>query len=173
MAFVRRVWNDRISEYPNRRTINDGVTTKLVTVGRDEGNITIQGDAFNSTNMNDLERRIEEAFDDTSEDKLTELDDVNISNPINGQFLKYDSASQKWINATGGGATPWTDITGTLTAGQTSLTLSNEAIATSSTIDVYTDTYGVNPTAISVENGSVTLTFDEQAADLGVKVRVS
>ena len=106
-------------------------------------------------------------------DKLVKLDDVNISNPVNGQFLKYDSASEKWVNATGGGATPWTDITGTLTAGQTSLTLSDAAITTSSTVDVYTDTYGVNPTAISVANGSVTLTFDEQAADLGVKVRVS
>lgn len=30
------------------------------------------------------------------------LSDVNISSPTNGQVLKYDSTSSKWINATGG-----------------------------------------------------------------------
>ena len=59
MAFVKRTWKDRISEFPNRRTINDGNVTKQVTVGRDEGNITEAGDPFNASNMNDLEDRIE------------------------------------------------------------------------------------------------------------------
>lgn len=58
MAFVKKVWKDRIAQYPNRRTINDGRTTKVVTVGRDEGTITEAGDAFNAANMNDLENRI-------------------------------------------------------------------------------------------------------------------
>lgn len=58
MAFVKKVWKDRIVQYPNRRTINDGRTTKVVTVGRDEGTITEAGDAFNAANMNDLENRI-------------------------------------------------------------------------------------------------------------------
>jgi hypothetical protein len=59
MAFVKRTWKDRISQFPNRRTINDGFVTKQVTVGRDEGNITEAGDSFNASNMNDLEDRIE------------------------------------------------------------------------------------------------------------------
>ena len=71
----------------------------------------------------------------------------------------------------GGGS--YTEVTGTLTAGNTSITLSNAAIETTSTIDVYTDTFGVNPTNISVSSGSVTLTFAVQASNLGVKVRVS
>ena len=58
MAFVKKVWKDRQVQYPNRRTINDGRTTKVVTVGRDEGTITEAGDAFNAANMNDLENRI-------------------------------------------------------------------------------------------------------------------
>lgn len=58
MAYVKKVWKDRIVQYPNRRTINDGRTTKVVTVGRDEGTITEAGDAFNAANMNDLENRI-------------------------------------------------------------------------------------------------------------------
>ena len=63
MGFVKKTWQDRISQYPNRRTINDGSTTKVVTVGRDEGNITQPGDAFTAANMNDLEQRIETAFE--------------------------------------------------------------------------------------------------------------
>lgn len=34
---------------------------------------------------------------------LEDLGDVNITSPTNGQVLSYDSASQKWINAAGGG----------------------------------------------------------------------
>ena len=30
---------------------------------------------------------------------LTDLDDVNISSPSDGQVLRYDSASGKWVNA--------------------------------------------------------------------------
>jgi len=70
---------------------------------------------------------------------------------------------------------PWTEITGTLTAGQTSLVFSNATITTNSTIDVYVEDsfYGVNPTAVTLATGSVTLTFNEQASDMLVKVRIS
>lgn len=30
---------------------------------------------------------------------LTNLDDVNISSPSDGQVLRYDNASSKWVNA--------------------------------------------------------------------------
>lgn len=139
MAFNKKVWKDRISEYPNRRTINDGYVTKSVTVGRDEGTITEEGDAFNASNMNDLEDRIEAAIE----------------------------------SGGGGGGSSWTDVIGTLPAGETSITLNSAAITTNSTIDYYTSVFGVNPTNVSVINGSVTLTFDSQASDLGVKVRIT
>ena len=58
MAFVKKIWKNRVSQYPNRRTINDGHTTKTVTVGRDEGIITEAGDPINADSMNDLENRI-------------------------------------------------------------------------------------------------------------------
>jgi hypothetical protein len=73
---------------------------------------------------------------------------------------------------TSGGAS-YTDVTGTLTAGQTSITLSDASILTTSTIDIYTDAFGVNPTGVTVAAGSVTLTFDAQATNVAVKVRVS
>ena len=72
-----------------------------------------------------------------------------------------------------GGGASWVDVTGTLAAGSTSLTLSNAAIQSTSTIDIYTDTYGVNPTAVSVSAGSITLTFEAQSSAVSVKVRIT
>lgn len=65
---------------------------------------------------------------------------------------------------------------GTLTAGQTSVTISNcSGLSADSTIDVYTDTFGVNPTNVvaNVSAHTITITFEAQASDLGVKVRYS
>lgn len=143
---------------------------------------------------------------------LDDLTDVDITTPSEGQTLVYDSTNSKWINGAGGGGSakqtavtqaqynalvqagtvdptmeyfitdgipysvaPWTDITATLTAGQTSLVFSNAVITTNSTIDIYVDDsfYGVNPTAVALATGSVTLTFDEQDSDMPVKVRIS
>jgi len=67
---------------------------------------------------------------------------------------------------------PWKEVTGTLTAGQTSVVISDASITSSSTIQVFTDT-GINYTAISVSTGSVTITYPAQQADVNVKVRVS
>lgn len=64
MAFVKKIWKDRISQFPNRRTINDGYVTKQVTVGRDEGAVTEEGTPFDATEMNDLENRIYAAIEE-------------------------------------------------------------------------------------------------------------
>ena len=77
------------------------------------------------------------------------------------------------VYAPAGSGGGYTEVTGTLVAGATSVTLTDPAITANSTIDPYTDTFGVNPTNIAVAAGSVTLTFEAQAADIGVKVRVS
>lgn len=61
-------------------------------------------------------------------------------------------------------------LTGTLTAGQTSLTIEDEGITLNAIVDIYTDVFGVDPTNVVVTNGSITITFDAQASDLGVKV---
>ena len=68
---------------------------------------------------------------------------------------------------------PWKELIGTLTAGNTSLVISDSSITTNSVIDYYTDTFGVEPTDITVAAGSVTMTFEAQQSDLGVKVRIS
>lgn len=68
MGFTKKTWKNRIAEYINRRliTMEDG-STNLVTVARDEGTISQEGDAFNAANMNDLEDRIEAGFADVSQ----------------------------------------------------------------------------------------------------------
>ena len=58
MAFVKKTWVDRVVQYPNRRNINDGYTTKTVTVSRNEGNVTVEGTPLNADTFNDLENRI-------------------------------------------------------------------------------------------------------------------
>ena len=63
MAFQKKVWEDRITEYPTRRTLTktDG-STEIVHVSRNEGSVSNEGDAFSAENMNDLEQRISDAF---------------------------------------------------------------------------------------------------------------
>lgn len=63
---------------------------------------------------------------------------------------------------------------GTLTAGQTSvvLTFAEQAIGSTSLIDVYVED-GINYTAIATTSTTVTLTFEAQAANKAVAVRVT
>ena len=64
MAFSKKTWLDRIAEYPTRRRLrkSDG-SEELVTVAREEGTISQEGDAFSAANMNDLEERVSNEFD--------------------------------------------------------------------------------------------------------------
>lgn len=65
MAYQKKTWQDRVVEYPNRRDLTDGNNTvSTYTVSRNEGEITVEGDAFNAANMNGLEGRIEDGFAD-------------------------------------------------------------------------------------------------------------
>lgn len=41
-----------------------------------------------------------------------------------------------------------------------------------SNVRVFTSVFGVNPTAASISSNAITLTFDSQSSDIGVKVRV-
>lgn len=64
-------------------------------------------------------------------------------------------------------------VRGTLTAGQTSVALTaTKSISATALVDVFTDTYGVNPTAVSILGAVVTLTFAVQASDVAVAVRI-
>ena len=62
---------------------------------------------------------------------------------------------------------------GTLEAAQTSiaLTFAAQTIGANTLLDVYTDTFGVNPSNVSIAGQVVTLTFEAQAADVVVAVK--
>lgn len=64
--------------------------------------------------------------------------------------------------------------TATLTAGQTSktLTFTDQTIGSTTLIDVYTNTFGVNPKNVTYTATTVTLTFDAQASDVVIAVKV-
>ena len=89
-------------------------------------------------------------------------------------YASLNTASKKIIgaiNEVADGA--YTEVTGTLLTGATSITLSDASITTTSTIDIYTDVFGIQPTNAVVASGSITLTFLAQASNITVKVRVS
>lgn len=66
-AWAKKVWKDRKTEYPTRRTLTktDG-SQEIVTVARNEGNVSQEGDAFSAANMNDLEERIDAGFNEVN-----------------------------------------------------------------------------------------------------------
>lgn len=73
----------------------------------------------------------------------------------------------------GGG---YTEVTGTLTAGQTSITLSSSAITSNSTFEMFNDLdvpYNSKTLDTTTTPPSITYTFDVQQSDMSVKVRVS
>lgn len=64
-------------------------------------------------------------------------------------------------------------VTGTLLAGNTSITLSDPGIVTTGKFKYYSDKWGLYPTAEPVvANGSVTLTFEAQPSDVVIIVEV-
>ena len=107
-----------------------------------------------------------EVYVTRQEGTVTEAGDVFDASTMNGLESRINSAFNALAPA------GFTEVTGTLLTGSTSLTLSDASISSTSTLDFFTDVYGVSPTAVSVSTDSVTLTFEAQESDLSVKVRV-
>ena len=100
MAFQKKTWKDRITEFPTRRTLtkSDG-STELVTVARAEGTVSQEGDAFNAASMNDLEERISQANNDLS-DRINSGLSGKVNGFANGTYaavtgLAYDATNKK------------------------------------------------------------------------------
>lgn len=85
-GFVRKVWQDRVSEFPLRRRLTDTTSgvSQQVTVARDEGTVTTQGDTFDAANMNGLEARIASSFteDEAAIGNLANLTTTEKSNLV-------------------------------------------------------------------------------------------
>lgn len=79
MAFVTKVWKDRLVEYAGRRKLKNVATgaEALYDVTRSEGTVSQAGDAFSASNMNNLEQRIKNEFD-------------TVNNSLGGNILTYE-----------------------------------------------------------------------------------
>ena len=86
MAFVKKTWKDRIAEFPTRRRLTkEDNTSELVTVAREEGTLSQEGDAFSAENMNDLENRIDAEFTAVN-GKLNRFGNLNVKSTNNGSL---------------------------------------------------------------------------------------
>ncbi len=84
--FNKKTWKDRIAEFITRRTLTyENGTTAIVTVERNEGEVSQTGDAFSASNMNDLEDRVSDEFRIIEADAATKC---TISFPSNGSIVK-------------------------------------------------------------------------------------
>ena len=66
MAFVKKTWKDRLSEFPKRwklKLLGTSGDTQSVELELDDGTVITQGDRFTAATMNDLEQRIADAFE--------------------------------------------------------------------------------------------------------------
>lgn len=106
--------------------------------------------------------------DQTMKVKVSEVATKVVNNIEYGSLNTSDKKVLGAINEVRG-----TFVTGTLTAGSTSITLSDASITPTSTIDIYVSVFGIQPTNAVVATGSITLTFLAQASDITVKVRIS
>lgn len=84
MAFKKKTWIDRMVEFAGRRKITNVSTSaaQIIDVERAEGAVSQEGDAFSAENMNDLEKRISDAFADVPGYKIADNDTTN-----NSEFL--------------------------------------------------------------------------------------
>lgn len=64
-------------------------------------------------------------------------------------------------------------LTGTLSAGATTLTFTSNKITSDSYLDLYADDILISPIEVSVSSGSVTYTFNEQETAINFRLRVA
>ena len=138
MSFVKKLWKNRVSDYPTRRLITPvGQGDAFVAeIERNEGTITEEGDPFNAATMNDLEQRIEDGIGAGSAAIAPEETSSTASRAYSvNQFLIYNDKLYKVIATIQQGATlvPDTNIQedtvgAELTAGITTDNAQNNSI---------------------------------------------
>ena len=120
---------------------------------------------------------INEIYADIGAGDGVDADEVNYDNTQSGLTADDVQAAidelKDDIDAIVVPASSFEIVRGTLTAGQTSVALTaSKSVAATALIDVFTDVYGLNPSAVSVAGAVVTLTFDAQASNVAVAVRI-
>lgn len=103
---------------------------------------------------------------------ISDIDDVSISGATDGQSLYYDATLGVWKNSAG--KIVYAEIDDVLDAGETIITFTSDYITADSVVEPHVDSDfdGVTYETMTITDGSVTLTFNEQATDMPVMVRV-
>ena len=103
---------------------------------------------------------------------IGDIDDVSISGATDGQSLYYDATLGVWKNSAG--KIVYAEIDDVLEAGETTITFTSDYITADSVVEPHVDSDfdGVTYETMTIADGSVTLTFNEQATDMPVMVRV-
>lgn len=197
MAYISKQWTDFDFEYPNRYTmVKEDLTEEVVVMRNNFGTERVTGNAWEASEMNNMESRISAAFSDDA-DAIEDASGVNIAEEYDptstyneGDFVVHDGLLYK-CNTTISTAEAWTAahwtrclvtdemstagetrVTGTLAAGATSITLSDASITTDSWIIPFASVWGIMPLTAVVATGSVTMTFEAQAENMTVGVVV-
>lgn len=144
MAFTKKTWLDRIVEYANRRKLIDTSTSneQIVTVARYEGTITQEGDVFNAATMNDLENRIEDAFDNIDYSGLTNKPTIPAAVAVKG------------------------NAESTYRTGNVNITPANVGAATDNHVHGQITNDGKVTTQVTMANGDAFLIADASASNL-------
>ena len=98
--FTPKEWKSRLVEFAGRRLLRNVANGETVTydVSRSEGQVSQEGDAFNTKNMNDLEQRISNGFANAK----TNIDSLN--SDLGGLSFGQD-ADGNWGYKAGGADT--------------------------------------------------------------------
>ena len=142
-----------ITTLPTASSENIGDTYVVITAGTYASQSANIGDMFISTGTDWT--YVPSGDIDIIDDSTTSATKVWSSNKVNTELGKKQNA--------------FAIESDTLTAGETSITLSSEAITADSNIIILTSPEVLH-NSISSTTGSVTITFDAQANDIGVKV---
>ena len=163
-------------------TISGQITTLTTGLNTAQGNIntinSLIGNGEPTTSDKTLIGAINEIYGMITGGGSTEIQAANVSydNTTSGLVATsvQDAIDEVYAAIPSTPAATTEVQTGTLVAGQTSvvLTFASQTIGAATLIDVYSGEYGVNPTAVATTSTTVTLTFESQAADLSVAVKV-
>lgn len=97
-AWAKKVWKDRKTEYPTRRTLTKtNGSQEIVTVARNEGNVSQEGDAFSAANMNDLEERIDAGFTAVNGKFANKIDSNRFAMSGTGSISGFVKNNEVWL----------------------------------------------------------------------------
>lgn len=104
--FSAKEWKARLVEFAGRRSLRNVANGETTTydVSRSEGQVSQEGDAFNTKNMNDLEQRVANGFANakTAVDTLNrDLLSLNDSGAIKGMDAREDGVYITYVPTSG------------------------------------------------------------------------